>query len=86
MAYKSNNERFIDVILDLNKKYGVKDGMDSKIDISLSRHDLASLTGTSVETIVRVLAWLKEKGAVKTHKKYIYISDLQVLQEMAPEY
>jgi CRP-like cAMP-binding protein len=86
MAYKSTNERMAEVILTLKETYGVKENNEYKIDIQLSRNDLAGLTGTSVETSVRLLTWLKEKGFVETRKKFIYITNLEGLQALVPEF
>jgi CRP-like cAMP-binding protein len=86
MAYKSTNERMAEVLLTLKETYGVVEGDEYKLDIQLSRNDLAGLTGTSVETAVRLLTWLKEKGFVETRKKYLYITDLAGLQALVPEF
>lgn len=87
MAYSSTNERIAAMLLQLKEAYGVKHDDDTyKIDVQLSRNDLASLAGTTTETIVRALSWLKEKELVKTVNKYIHITDLKSLEQMVPEF
>lgn len=92
MAYNSTNERIVAMILHLKETYGVKYDDNNhefpswKIDISLSRNDLASLAGTTTETMVRTISWLKEKNMVKTINKFLHITDLNALEKMVPEY
>ncbi len=92
MAYDSTHERIAGMILDLKETYGVKyDGNNNdvpswKIDVLLTRNDLASLAGTTTETIVRVMSLLKEKNIVKTENKFMCITDLKALERLIPEH
>lgn len=87
MAYKSTQERIIEVLLTLKEAFGVKDKDGAfKIDINLSREELASLIGTTTETTVRLLSWLKSKNILETNKKIIYIKDDKALANMLPDY
>ncbi|MFN8575385.1 MAG: Crp/Fnr family transcriptional regulator [Candidatus Sericytochromatia bacterium] len=86
MAYKSSQERIVETILSLNDVYGQKDENSIKVDIQLSRDDLASLIGTTTETTVRLLTWLKEKKLITMKSKYIYINDLDGLKSLVPDY
>jgi CRP-like cAMP-binding protein len=87
LAYSSINERIVAMILHLKDTFGIKTVDNSfKIDVLLSRNDLASLIGTTTETIVRAMAWLKEKQFVKTENKFLYITDLQGLQGLLPQF
>lgn len=86
MAYKSSQERIVEAILSLNDVYGQKDESSVKVDIQLSREDLASLIGTTTETTVRLLTWLKEKKLITMKSKYIYINDLEGLKALVPDY
>lgn len=87
MAYKSSQERMVEMILSLSDAYGEtnEDGA-IKVDIQLSRDELASLIGTTTETTVRLLTWLKEKSLISMKSKYIYINDLNGLKKLVPEY
>ncbi|GIW21305.1 MAG: hypothetical protein KatS3mg068_0312 [Candidatus Sericytochromatia bacterium] len=86
MAYKSTQERMIEVLLTLKEAFGIKqkDGK-FKIDLNLSRDELASLIGTTTETTVRLLSWLKDKNIIETSRKTLYIKDDKALIEMLPE-
>ena len=87
LAYNSTNERIVGMLIHLKETYGVKyDDNSYKIDILLSRNDLAGLTGTSTETLVRVMTWLKEKKVVKTENKFLRITDFKALESLVPEF
>lgn len=87
LAYKSSQERIIELLLTLHETYGIKqDNGTYKIDILLSRDDLASMIGTTTETVVRLITWLREKELITVKQKYTYIIDLDGLQKMIPEY
>ncbi len=87
MAYNSTNERIVAMLLYLKDTYGIKTDENSyKIDAQLSRNDLAALVGTTTETIVRGLAWLKEKELVKTENKYLHLNDVESLQMLLPAF
>lgn len=87
MAYKSSQERMVETLLSLKETYGEEQGNGSyKLDIQMSREEMASLIGTTTETTVRLLTWLKEKGIIVIKSKYIYINDLKGLEQLVPEY
>ncbi len=43
------------------------------------------MTGTTVETVSRVMSRFSEEGLVKTGRKWVEISDLQGLERIAKE-
>lgn len=87
LAYKSAQERIIELILTLKDSYG-KDQENGtyKLDIQLSREDMASMLGTTTETAVRLLTWLKDKNLVEIRQKHMFILNINGLQEMLPDY
>lgn len=86
MAYKSTQERIVEVLLTLKEAFGIEQEDGSfKIDVNLSRDELASLIGTTTETTVRLLSWLKEKEILDTNKKTIYIKNDRALVDMLPD-
>ncbi len=87
MAYKSSQERIVESLLSLKDIYGIlEDNGLYKLDIKLSRDDLASLIGSTTETTVRLMTWLKEKEIVYMKDKYIYINNLASLEKLVPDY
>jgi CRP-like cAMP-binding protein len=87
LAYKSAQERIVELILTMKETYGIEqDNGTIKVDILLSRDDLAGLLGTTTETAVRLTTWLKDKELIEMNKKYMYITNLDGLQALLPEF
>lgn len=84
LAYKTSNERIIDLLINLKKTFGVleKNGY-YRIDVQLSREEISNMIGSTLETGVRLLSWLKEKNVIETNNKYIYIKDLKSLIDIS---
>ncbi len=86
LAYNSSNERIIELLLTLKESFGVQEDDGSiKINLLLSREDMANMIGTTIETTVRLITWLKEKEIIKIKNKYFFIKDINKLLEMLPE-
>ena len=58
MAYGSVEQRLAQALLTLSKKFGPT--------IPLTKHELAELASTTVETTIRVLSHLKKQGIIKS--------------------
>jgi CRP-like cAMP-binding protein len=69
------------VVLREKYKLNFKPGMP--VEINMSRDDLASLTGTVRENVVRVLGEFKEKGILVTQGRKIIIKDVKQLIDIA---
>lgn len=81
LACKSVRERFIGLMRELEKFYGVKQNDGTiKIDIDLTRAELSSMLGATTETTVRVLGILISEDIIETRKKRLYIKDLKILE------
>ena len=71
LAHMPVKGRVAAALLVLKEKFGVtKDGF---LDIVLSRQDLASYTGTTYETVFRIINELVQDHAVEVHGKSIKI-------------
>ena len=60
MAYESIEQRLVKTLLTLFKKFGPT--------IPLTKHELAELASTTVETAIRVLSQLKKRGIIKSSR------------------
>ena len=60
MSYDSVERRLAQALLTLEKKFGPT--------IPLTKHELAELAGTTVETTIRVLSQLKKQGVVTSSR------------------
>jgi CRP-like cAMP-binding protein len=85
-SQKSVRERLAQTLLMLKDTYGI-DGQDSvKIDIALSREDLAGIVGTATETVIRLLSEFKSDGLVELEGKKIKIMNSKALGRLADFY
>lgn len=75
LAQKSVRERLAMLLLNLSKHYGVIEKNNIKLDIKLSRQEMASMVGTANETLIRFLAEFKVEGLIVEMGKTIFIKD-----------
>ncbi len=85
-AHKSVRERLALSLLILKEKFRDKNNPDASVDITLSREDLSNLTGTAVETLVRLLHTFKDEGLIETEGRKIRILDSRKLVKVANFY
>lgn len=85
MAYKSVPERLAELLLSLKESYGKETEEGIKLDIRLTREELASMLGTTIETTVRNLTRFKEKELISFDKKNIVIRNIRGLAEFLPQ-
>lgn len=64
MAQKTVRERLAEVIIILRKKYGTHADEAGRLNVELSREDLANLVGTATETVIRLLSEFKDEKVV----------------------
>lgn len=79
MAHMTVKGRIANALLFLKNKFGVAG--EGHIDILLSRQDMASYTGTTYETLFRVMNELAEENAIKTDGKKIFILQEDLLKK-----
>ncbi len=77
--------RFARRLVELSQKYGHREaeGEPIGIDLRLSQKDLASIVGTTRESINKELRILREKGLVDTEGNTLQILDLERLEKRA---
>lgn len=84
MSQKNARERLAALFLSFKQSYGVKgDDGRIRIDIKLTRDEIASLVGTAHETIIRLISEFKDEGILEQEGKVIYILDEEKLLEFA---
>lgn len=71
LAYSSVRKRVAEALSILSDRY--KDEEESEFTISISREDLANLSGTATETTIRTLSDFKEEGLISINKSCISI-------------
>ena len=64
LLFRSNRQRLCHILLDLAEDYGTPTPAGTTIDLKLSHQDLASLIGSTRETVTILLNELKSEGTV----------------------
>jgi CRP/FNR family transcriptional regulator, nitrogen oxide reductase regulator len=75
--------RFAHLFLKLADKMGRQGPEGTLIPIVLSRQDLADLTGTTIETCIRIMSRWGKEGTVRTEKGGFVLLDRPVLERLA---
>lgn len=73
MAQKTVRERLAEVILILRKKYGTHPTQENRLNVELSREDIANLVGTATETVIRLLSDFKDEKIVNLEGRVLHI-------------
>lgn len=80
LASMSTARRLASMLLFLAADQGIQTDAGIKIDISLTKQDLASLIGTSRETANRILSDFRRQNAVAVDRQEIIITDKEKLR------
>ncbi|WP_026968137.1 Crp/Fnr family transcriptional regulator [Algoriphagus terrigena] len=83
---KNIRERLAFMLLQLGDTYRVEGGENPKIDLTLSRSDLAGIVGTTTESIIRLLSEFNKDRLIELEGKNIVIRDRTGLSRMSDFY
>jgi CRP/FNR family transcriptional regulator, cyclic AMP receptor protein len=67
--------RVVRQLLGLAAQHGVAEGLATRIDLRLTQDDLASLSGTTRETVNRVLSLLRDQRIIRVERAQVCILD-----------
>jgi CRP/FNR family cyclic AMP-dependent transcriptional regulator len=79
LVFKDARTRIIEFLKDAASWKGIKVGFETMIQTRLTHKEIASLTGTSRQTVTTILNELKEKNLINFNRKQILIRDLEKL-------
>jgi CRP-like cAMP-binding protein len=80
---KNVRERLAEHFLGLMKNHGVKEEGRTRLDVKLTREEIASIIGTASETVIRFITEFKNEGLIEQEGKDIYVLDEERLKEFA---
>ena len=80
LANMSASQRVVRQLLGLAARYGIADGGTIRIDVHLTQDDLASLSGTTRETVNRVLGHLRDQGLIRVERARVSLLDIDQLE------
>lgn len=83
---KTIRERLAFTLLKLSDSYGVEGEKNNKIDIVLTREEIAGLVGTATETVIRLLSEFRKDGLIQFEGKKIIILDKKGIARLADFY
>ena len=81
LAYGNVRERVATLLLHLFDKYGDVDS--GRIEISISREELAGFAGIATESLIRTLSDFKQEDIIKNEGKTTIVSNLDRLKKIA---
>lgn len=80
---KNVRERLAELLLSLKTTHGVKENGRWKIDLKLTREEMATMIGTANETLIRFMTEFKDAGIIEQEGKVIYIVNEEELLNWA---
>lgn len=85
LLFRSNRQRLISLLLELAQQYGQpsSDPPGTRLRIKLSHQDMASVIGSTRETVTVVLGELQSEGLLTVGRRKIVIADLGALERAA---
>jgi len=83
---KSIRERLAFVLLQLGTSFGVEGAGDVRIDLILSREEIAGMVGTATESVIRLLSEFKKDDLIDLQGKKIIIKDRRGLSRLSDFY
>ncbi|VAX37141.1 Transcriptional regulator, Crp/Fnr family [hydrothermal vent metagenome] len=81
ILFRSNRERLIHLLLELAEKYGRPTVEGVLLSIKLSHQDLASIIGSTRETVTVVLGELQDEKSISIEKRRITLPNIEQLAE-----
>ncbi len=79
LVFKDARTRIVDFLKEMAEEKGQKVGFEMMIKNHLTHKDIASLTGTSRQTVTTVMNELREKNLINFDRRRILIRDLEAL-------
>lgn len=80
---KNVRERLAELILSLKATHGVKEDNRWKIELKLTREEMATMIGTANETLIRFMTEFKDAGIIEQEGKVLYIKNEKELLNWA---
>ena len=75
--------RVASLLVTLGRNFGVETENKIKIDLRLTRNEMASMIGTASETLIRAISELKQQGVLEQEGTFILIKDMDQLSKQA---
>ena len=83
MYQKNARERLAELLPQFISDYGEKEKNRIKLNIRLSRDEMASMVGSAHETVIRLLSEFKDEQIIDLEGKNIFVKDVEKLTTFA---
>jgi len=83
MSNKNVKERLAELLITFKTNYGIKEANRVRLDIKLTREEMASIVGTANETVIRFISEFKDEGILEQEGKTIFLLDERKLIQSA---
>ncbi len=83
LAVERVEQRIARTLLKLGASAGADQAEGRVIEMPLTRQDVADMTGTTVETAIRVMSKFRRAELIKTRRGKVVLVDLDALQDIA---
>lgn len=80
---KNVRERLAELLLSLKATHGIIENNRWKIELKLTREEMATMIGTANETLIRFMTEFKEANIIEQEGKILYIKDEEELLNWA---
>ncbi len=84
LLFRSNRERLVSLLLELAEQYGEPTPEGVNLKIKLSHQDLASVIGSTRETVTVLMGELQDEGQIVMGRRKIVVCDPAKLTATAP--
>lgn len=76
LGHSLAQERLAVFLLELSRRFNDPDGVDSDFHLSMTRAEIASFLGLSLETVSRNFTALQRRGELRIDQRHVHIPDL----------
>ncbi len=81
LLFRSNRQRLVHLLLELAEQYGIPSKEGIRLGIKLSHQDLASVIGSTRETVTITLGELQAEGHLRVGRQKIVLTDPRQLAQ-----
>jgi CRP/FNR family transcriptional regulator len=81
-SQRSFKQNLASLLANLFKLHGIIENNEMKLVLNLSRVEIASIIGTTTETVSRLMTELKKEKIIREKDKIIYILNREALEKI----
>lgn len=81
MSAKTVRQRLVQLLLSFCQTYGMRKAGEVRIDLKITRAEMASMIGTTPETVIRILSDMDNSGVIRQDGRKIFIPNMDILAD-----